>query len=100
MSAKVDSAAVQDGYQLYHHVFLFSASGKWCVVQQGMNETNRMARRYHWLGDKVSSFTCGRMPPSAGDGRGEILNLVAEESDSARRGPSRSPSRPRRRRWR
>lgn len=50
--AKVDSAALQDGYQLYHHFFIFTAQGKWAVVQQGMNENNRMARRYHWLGGK------------------------------------------------
>ena len=49
MSAKVDSAAVQDGYQLYHHAFFFTPSGDWCVVQQGMNDDNGMARRYHWL---------------------------------------------------
>ena len=49
MSAKVDSAAVQDGYQLYHHAFFFTPSGAWCVVQQGMNDANGMARRYHWL---------------------------------------------------
>ena len=52
-SAKVDSAAVQDGYQLYHHVFFFTASGDWCVVQQGMSDATRYARRYHWLGESV-----------------------------------------------
>jgi hypothetical protein len=49
MSAKVDSAAVQDGYQIYHHTFFFTADGSWAVVQQGMNEKTRYARRYHWL---------------------------------------------------
>jgi len=47
MSAKVDSSAIQDGYQLYHHTFLFTTSGSWAVVQQGMNEATRYARRYH-----------------------------------------------------
>ena len=56
MSAKVDSAAVQDGYQLYHHVFFFNAAGDWCVVQQGMNDENGMARRYHWLSATVASY--------------------------------------------
>src|ERR1700674_4342708 len=55
-AAKVDSAAVQDGYQLYHHVFLFTASGEWCVVQQGMNDRTSTARRYHWLSEHVASF--------------------------------------------
>src|SRR6478735_9097414 len=56
MAAKVDSAAVQDGYQLYHHSFFFTPSGGWCVVQQGMNDANGMARRYHWLASGVKSF--------------------------------------------
>ncbi|MDD2671951.1 MAG: DUF763 domain-containing protein [Syntrophales bacterium] len=50
LSAKVDSAAVQDGFQLYHHVFFYDRDGRWAVVQQGMNEQTRYARRYHWLG--------------------------------------------------
>ena len=56
MSAKVDSAAVQDGYQLYHHAFFFTPSGAWCVVQQGMNDDNGMARRYHWLSNRLESY--------------------------------------------
>lgn len=58
LSAKVDSAALQDGYQLYHHVFLFTRGGAWAVVQQGMNETTRYARRYHWLGEEIQDFVC------------------------------------------
>ena len=84
MSAKVDSAAVQDGYQLYHHTFLFTAGGMWAVVQQGMNETNRYARRYHWLGEKVDSFVNEPHAAIASEGRGKVLNLVASESASAR----------------
>jgi hypothetical protein len=56
MSAKVDSAAVQDGYSLYHHVILFDERGNWAVVQQGMNAENRMARRYHWASESATSF--------------------------------------------
>lgn len=48
MSAKVDSSLVQDDYQLYHHAFFFSRNGAWAVVQQGMNQVNQTARRYHW----------------------------------------------------
>src|SRR5690349_8825585 len=58
MSAKVDSAAVQDGYQLYHHAFFYTAHGQWCVVQQGMSDAERSARRYHWLGETVEDFVC------------------------------------------
>jgi hypothetical protein len=54
MSAKVDNALVQDGYQLYHHAFFFTEKGDWAVVQQGMNDS--FARRYHWLSDGVKSF--------------------------------------------
>jgi uncharacterized protein len=49
LAAKVDSSALQDGFQVYHHTFVFTGAGSWAVVQQGMNETTGMARRYHWL---------------------------------------------------
>jgi hypothetical protein len=84
MSAKVDSSAIQDGYQLYHHVFLFTNDGSWAVVQQGMNETNRYARRYHWLGETVSDFVNEPHSAILSETRGETLNLVASESDPAR----------------
>jgi hypothetical protein len=86
MSAKVDSTAVQDGYQLYHHVFIFDKTGAWAVVQQGMNETNRWARRYHWLSSGVSDFVCEPHAAVCSDARGQaILNMVAEEGDDSRR---------------
>jgi len=84
MSAKVDSSAVQDGYQLYHHSFLFTASGSWTVIQQGMNEANRYARRYHWLGESVNSFVNEPHSAILFEARGQALNLVASESDPAR----------------
>jgi len=84
MSAKVDSSAVQDGYQLYHHTFLFTGKGSWAVVQQGMNETNRYARRYHWLGEAVSDFVNEPHSAVLSEARGQALNLVASESDPAR----------------
>ena len=36
--AKVDNAAIQDGFQLYLHSFIVTEDGKWTVVQQGMIE--------------------------------------------------------------
>jgi hypothetical protein len=84
MSAKVDNAAVQDGYQLYHHSFLFTKKGSWAVIQQGMNETKRYARRYHWLGENVSSFVNEPHSAVLSEARGQALNLVASESDPAR----------------
>jgi hypothetical protein len=85
-SAKVDSAAVQDGYQLYHHVFFFTAQGDWCVVQQGMNDANGMARRYHWLSEHVESFVDEPHEAVCCDARTDALNLVAHENDPVRAG--------------
>ncbi|UCC72237.1 MAG: DUF763 domain-containing protein [Gemmatimonadota bacterium] len=85
MSAKVDSAAVQDGYQIYHHSFFFTAKGDWAVVQQGMQEADRSARRYHWLSRQVSDFVCEPHAAICSERRGRVaLNLVAEESAGAR----------------
>ena len=83
--AKVDSNALQDGYQLYHHCFLFTKDGKiWSVIQQGMNEDNRMARRYHWLSKDFTSFVCEPHKAICCDQKGIVLNLVASESEEAR----------------
>jgi hypothetical protein len=84
MSAKVDSSAVQDGYQLYHHTFLFTRQGSWTVIQQGMNEANRYARRYHWLGEAVINFVNEPHSAILSEATGHTLNLTASESDLAR----------------
>ncbi|MFB3886153.1 MAG: DUF763 domain-containing protein [Thermodesulfobacteriota bacterium] len=84
MSAKVDSSAVQDGYQIYQHSFFFTQKGSWAVVQQGMNEQNRYARRYHWLSLGVKDFVCEPHWAVCCDQRREGLNLVAEESEKTR----------------
>jgi hypothetical protein len=74
--AKVDSAAVQDGYALYLHGFVVTRDGHWAVVQQGMNDRDGLARRYHWLSEGLTSFV--DEPHAAIDGRphGEILNMT------------------------
>ena len=86
MSAKVDSSALQDGYQIYHHLFIFDRAGHWAVVQQGMNEQNRYARRYHWLEGLRPDFNFVEEPHAAicSERRDKALNLVAHESDEAR----------------
>jgi hypothetical protein len=84
MSAKVDTSAVQDGYQLYHHTFLFTHRGSWTVIQQGMNEANRYARRYHWLGEAVTDFVNEPHAAILSEARGQALNLTANESEPAR----------------
>jgi hypothetical protein len=82
--AKIDSAAVQDGYDLYLHGFFATVDGKWCVVQQGMNEQQREARRYHWQSDKSASFFDS--PHTAIEGRnvGPIVNLADTQAGSNR----------------
>lgn len=82
--AKVDSAALQDGFALYLHGFIVTADGNWTVVQQGMNTGRREARRYHWLSENIESFV--DEPHAAIEGRphGPIANLADE-----RAGPSR-----------
>jgi len=80
--AKVDSAAVQDGFDLYLHGFIVTDDGKWVVVQQGMN--GRLARRYHWLSEGLESFV--EAPHNAIDGKavGEILNLTDRRAAGSR----------------
>jgi hypothetical protein len=74
--AKVDGAALQDGFDLYLHAFIATPAGRWCVVQQGMNPGRREARRYHWLSEHLDSFLDS--PHAAVDGRpqGVIVNLA------------------------
>lgn len=84
MSAKVDSAAVQDGYQLYHHAFFFTPGGGWCVVQQGMNDETGMARRYHWLAAGVQCFVNEPHAAICAEAPAPTLNLVAAASDATR----------------
>ena len=84
MAAKVDSAAVQDGYQLYHHAFFFSRAGHWCVIQQGMSDGTRTARRYHWLSESVTSFVNEPHEAICSDLTAPTLNLVAAEHEPLR----------------
>lgn len=80
MSAKVDSSAVQDGYQIYHHCFVFNDQGQWTVIQQGMNENNRQARRYHWLSTQVQDFTLDPQTAICCNSTNETLNLVSSSN--------------------
>lgn len=85
MAAKVDNTALQDGYQLYHHVFIFTKSGTWAVIQQGMNPEIHYARRYHWLSEGVKSFVNEPHKGIICDQRGKPLNMVAQEAEDARK---------------
>jgi hypothetical protein len=83
--AKVDSAAVQDGFDLYLHSFIVTDEGRWVVVQQGMNGDQKQARRYHWLSEGLTSFV--EEPHSAIEGldQGNIVNLTDRRADASRR---------------
>lgn len=84
MAAKTDSALIQDKYQIYQHNFLFTKSGNWAVIQQGMNTDNQTARRYHWLSSNIKDFV---EEPHSGIISGvkvKPLNLTAKESNENR----------------
>jgi hypothetical protein len=83
-SAKVDNTCVQDGYNLYHHMFIFTKNGDWCVIQQGMNPENHFARRYHWLSLNLSSYVNEPHAAVCCDSSKDSLNMVAEESSMSR----------------
>jgi uncharacterized protein len=86
MTAKVDNAAIQAGYQLYHHAFLVTRDEKWAVIQQGMSDEDRTARRYHWLSNNVSNFVVEPHNAIVGDAkRLTALNMVAKTSEAARK---------------
>jgi hypothetical protein len=86
MSAKVDSAAIQAGYQLYHHAFFVAEDGMWAVIQQGMCPQDRTARRYHWLSEGVKNFVDEPHSAIVGDAKREIaLDMTAKESENCRK---------------
>ncbi|HEX8666918.1 MAG TPA: DUF763 domain-containing protein [Allosphingosinicella sp.] len=84
--AKVDSAAVQDGFDLYLHGFFVTDEGKWAVVQQGMNGGSRTARRYHWLSEGLQSFVDAPHAAIEGRRQGTILNLSDRRAAPSRDG--------------
>src|SRR5947209_6272756 len=83
LAAKIDNNAIADGFQIYLHGFVVSASGEWAIVQQGLNEGSGLARRYHWHSAAVADFI--REPHTAivGANEGVILNLVDRRANTA-----------------
>ena len=82
--AKVDSAAVQDGFDLYLHGFMVTDDGHWAVVQQGMNGERKQARRYHWLSEGLTSFVDDPHSAIDGEGQGQIVNLADRRAEASR----------------
>ncbi len=83
--AKVDSAALQDGFSLYHHAIVFDLEGNWAVIQQGMNVSEKLARRYHWVGRQVRDFVRDPHTAVVSKPRHDVINLVAAEAEGCRR---------------
>lgn len=83
LTARIDNNAVADGFQIYLHAFVLAADGEWAVVQQGMNEGSRLARRYHWHSASVREFTADPHTAIVGEPRGEITNLVDARAGAA-----------------
>jgi hypothetical protein len=83
LTAKIDNNAIADGFQLYLHTFVVSCTGEWAVIQQGMNPSQRLARRYHWHSATVRDFTCEPHTAIVGEHQGEIMNLVDPAAKSA-----------------
>jgi uncharacterized protein len=84
LTAKVDNNAIADGFQIYLHTFVVTRAGEWAVIQQGMNERQRLARRYHWHSASVRDFTCEPHTAIVGEHAGVIQNLVDHEAGPAR----------------
>jgi hypothetical protein len=82
--AKVDSAAVQDGFDLYLHGFIVADDGRWVVVQQGMNGGRKEARRYHWQSEGLGSFVDAPHAAIEGRGQGTIVNLADTRANTSR----------------
>src|SRR6201987_1124475 len=76
LTAKVDNNAFGDGFQIYLHAFVVTAAGEWAVIQQGLNDRNGLARRYHWHSASVRDFTSEPHTGIVGELQGQIMNLV------------------------
>ncbi len=83
LTARVDNNALADGFQLYLHSFVITATGEWAVVQQGMKPESHLARRYHWHSATVRNFVSEPHAAIVGKPVGEILNLVDSRAERA-----------------
>ena len=76
LTARIDNNAIADGFQIYLHSFILTKQGEWSVVQQGLNDSSGMARRYHWHSAAVRDFVAEPHTGIVGDNQGTIMNLV------------------------
>ena len=86
MSAKIDNTAIQDGFSLYHHVIFFDNYGNWTIVQQGLNEKSKMARRYHWISDQLVDYIIEPHKGIIGNEKVPVcLNMTSKDSEENRK---------------
>lgn len=83
LTARIDNNAIADGFQIYLHSFVVTSTGEWAVVQQGLNDQNGLARRYHWHSASVRDFVVDPHTAIFGENQGTIMNLVDAKADRA-----------------
>ncbi|MHA1284655.1 MAG: DUF763 domain-containing protein [Promethearchaeota archaeon] len=84
--AKIDNAAVQDGFSLYHHLMIISESEQWAIIQQGLDPDIKKARRYHWLSEHIKSYLDNpHNDISTEKIKEKVLNMAASESSECRK---------------
>jgi hypothetical protein len=81
LTARIDNNAIADGFQIYLHSFVVTSNGEWAVVQQGLNDQNGLARRYHWHSTTVRDFVAEPHTAIFGENQGTIMNLVDAKAD-------------------
>ncbi len=86
MVAKVDNAAIQDGFQLYLHLMIVSYDGEWIIIQQGIKPMTNRVRRYHWISIGLKSFV---EEPHSGivsaSREGLVIDMTSRDSADARK---------------
>src|SRR5687767_4699607 len=85
LTARIDNNAIADGFQIYLHNFVLAADGEWAVVQQGLNDRNGLARRYHWHSATVKDFVADPHTGIVGENQGTIMNLVDAQARPAQK---------------
>ena len=83
LTARIDNNAIADGFQIYLHNFVLTSKGEWAVVQQGLNDQNGLARRYHWHSESVPDFVADPHTAIFGENQGTIMNLVDAKAGRA-----------------
>ena len=83
--AKIDNAAIQDGFSLYHHLMLVSEKS-WGIIQQGLDTNIRKARRYHWISEGLESYLDDpHSDINTEVYKDKVLNMASKESSDCRK---------------